>query len=162
MYTIGEVSALLDLPVSTHRYYDREGLLLNLSRDASGIRRFSDEDIDAIRMIEYLKKAGMQLRDIRVFMLWCKQGDETLEKRRDMFLEKREALEQQIRELEQTRDLLDFKCWYYTTAAAEGTDRRVRALSPEEMPVEVRRAFENSHTARACAGFAKKKKEPED
>ena len=27
MYTIGQVSAMFDLPVSTLRYYDKEGIL---------------------------------------------------------------------------------------------------------------------------------------
>ena len=30
--------------------------------------------------------------------------------------------------------LLNFKCWYYDTAIAEGTEERVRALSPDELP----------------------------
>ena len=32
MYTIGQVSERFDLPVSTLRYYDKEGLFPNLTR----------------------------------------------------------------------------------------------------------------------------------
>ena len=159
MYSIGEVSKLFGLPVSTLRYYDKEGLLLNVRRDSSGVRRFDDADLDAIRMIEYLKKTGMQLKDIRTFMGWCAEGDATIEKRRGMFHEKREELDRQLRELEQTRDLIDFKCWYYDTAAADGTESRVRTLRPEDMPPEIRRAFESSHTVRACMDAAKERGE---
>lgn len=38
MYTIGQVSERFDLPVSTLRYYDKEGLFPNLTR-TSGARR---------------------------------------------------------------------------------------------------------------------------
>lgn len=40
MYTIGQVSEMFDLPVSTLRYYDKEGLFPELNR-TSGIRQFS-------------------------------------------------------------------------------------------------------------------------
>ena len=32
MYTIGQVSAMFNLPVSTLRYYDKEGFFPNLER----------------------------------------------------------------------------------------------------------------------------------
>ena len=32
MYTIGQVSEMFDLPISTLRYYDKEGLFPNLER----------------------------------------------------------------------------------------------------------------------------------
>lgn len=32
MYTIGQVSEMFDLPVSTLRYYDKEGLFSELNR----------------------------------------------------------------------------------------------------------------------------------
>lgn len=43
MYTIGQVAEMFGLPVSTLRYYDKQGLLPGLER-ASGIRRFGDTD----------------------------------------------------------------------------------------------------------------------
>ena len=45
MYTIGQVSKLFGLPVSTLRYYDKEGLFDNIHRE-SGIRKFSDKDLE--------------------------------------------------------------------------------------------------------------------
>ena len=60
MYSIGEVSKMFDLPVSTLRYYDKEGLFPNMQR-VSGIRKFSDNEIEAIRVIECLKKSGLEI-----------------------------------------------------------------------------------------------------
>lgn len=50
MYTIGQVAQMFNLPVSTLRYYDKEGLFPNLERKGN-IRQFSDKDIEAIRVI---------------------------------------------------------------------------------------------------------------
>jgi len=155
MYGIGEVSRRLGLTVSTLRYYDREGLL-RVRRDPSGIRRFDESDLDALRVVEYLKRTGMPLRDIRTFMEWCREGDATLALRRDMFYGKRDAVEAQLRELERARDLIRFKCWYYETAARDGTEARVRSLRPEDMPEDVRRAYESSHGC-GCPGFPGRK-----
>lgn len=63
MYTIGQVSEMFDLPVSTLRYYDKEGLFPELNR-TSGIRQFSENEIEALRVIECLKKTGLQIKDM--------------------------------------------------------------------------------------------------
>ena len=69
-YTIGEIAKKLNIPPSTLRYYDKEGLFPDIQR-RSGIRIFSDREVEKLRMIECLKKTGMEIRDIREFMLWC-------------------------------------------------------------------------------------------
>ena len=46
MYTIGQVSEMFNIPVSTLRYYDKEGLFPGLER-SSGIRRFGEKEIEA-------------------------------------------------------------------------------------------------------------------
>ena len=70
MYSIGEVSEMFDLPVSTLRYYDKEGLFPDMMR-VSGIRKFSDRELETLRVIECLKKSGMEIKDIRQFIEWC-------------------------------------------------------------------------------------------
>ena len=40
LYTAGEAAKILGIPVSTVRYYDKEGLIPNLKRSSSGIRLF--------------------------------------------------------------------------------------------------------------------------
>ena len=112
MYTIGEVSKMFNLQISTIRYYDKEGLLLNLKRDKSGIRLFDNNNIEALKLIECLKKAGMQIKDIKQFMKWCQMGNETLQIRKDMFIKQKENIKQKIKELEESLDMIEYKCWY--------------------------------------------------
>lgn len=112
MYTIGQVSKLFGLPVSTLRYYDKEGLFDNIHRE-SGIRKFSDKDLERLRMIECLKKSGLEIKDIKQFMIWCGQGSGTFLQRRELFARQRGAVEAEIAHLEQVRSMLDYKCWFY-------------------------------------------------
>ena len=76
MYTIGQVSEMFHLPVSTLRYYDKEGLFPNLKRE-SGIRKFNDHELEALRMIECLKASGLEIKGIKQFFEWCNQGSST-------------------------------------------------------------------------------------
>lgn len=54
MYTIGQVSKMYKVLISTLRYYDKVVLFHNLERNG-GIRKISNYDLDAIRVIECLK-----------------------------------------------------------------------------------------------------------
>lgn len=146
MYTIGQVSQRFGLPVSTLRYYDKEGLFPDLAR-SGGIRKFDEKDLEAIRVIECLKRSGMEIRDIKQFMEWCTQGSATYSLRRDMFIRQRKRMEEEIRRLERVRDMLDYKCWYYGEAMKDGNEERLGAMKPEDMPEPIRGAYERAHEA---------------
>ena len=84
MYTIGQVAEMFQLPISTLRYYDKEGLLPGIERK-SGRRLFSDVEIEALHVIECLKASGLEIREIRQFMKWSIEGAETYGKRKELF-----------------------------------------------------------------------------
>ena len=92
MYTIGQVSEMFNLPVSTLRYYDKEGLFPFMQR-TSGIRQFSDTEIAALKLIECLKKSGLEIRNIKQFMEWCQEGSRTYELRKQLFERQKTAVE---------------------------------------------------------------------
>ncbi len=64
MYTIGQVSTMFDLPVSTLRYYDKEGFFPNLERKGN-IRYFSDNELEALHIIECMKKFGLDIKEYK-------------------------------------------------------------------------------------------------
>lgn len=144
MFTIGQVSEMFGLPVSTLRYYDKVGLFPNMRR-SSGIRQFDAQEIEALRMIECLKKSGMEIKDIRQFMDWCAQGSETYAQRHELFIRQKALVEAEIERMHGVLDMLTYKCWYYTQAMADGCEDRLRHIAPEDMPDEIRRAYENTH-----------------
>lgn len=53
-YKIGEVSELLDLPLSTLRYWEQEFKELKPRRNDRGTRFYTPADIDLVRRIKYL------------------------------------------------------------------------------------------------------------
>lgn len=144
MYTIGQISEMFGIPISTLRYYDKEGLFPKMRR-ISGIRRFDAEEIEALRVIECLKKSGLEIKDIKQFMLWCVEGSGTYIKRRELFEKQKAAVEKEIRKMNAVLDMLNFKCWYYEQAMQDGNEERLKRLKPQDMPEPIRRAFENAH-----------------
>ena len=103
MYTIGQISEMFQLPISTLRYYDKEGLFPDLER-SSGIRRFSEKEIEALRVIECLKKSGLEIKDIKLFMEWCSEGSATYQRRKELFERQKEIEQKEIAKLEKVLD----------------------------------------------------------
>lgn len=137
-YSIGAVAKIMGVAPSTLRYYDKEGLLPRVERNAGGLRVFNDDDLGTLRMIECLKRAGLSIKDIRQFMEWCEEGDGTLDKRLQMFRERRAAVQQQMADLQATLDMIDYKCWYYETAEEAGSANAPEKMALDEMPSDMR------------------------
>lgn len=82
----------LDVPASTLRFYDKEGLLPLVERLPGGIRMFQDTDLEWLQITCCMKKAGMSIRDIRQYIEQAQRGDDTIVLRLAMFRRQREFL----------------------------------------------------------------------
>ncbi len=139
MYTIGQVSELFGLPISTLRYYDKQGFFPQMQR-SSGIRQFSDREIAILRIVECLKKSGLDLRAIKQYVQWMEQGDETIHARKALFERQREIVLAELQTLQDTLAILNYKTWYYEVAEKAGTCDVHKNLTEEDIPEEHRRA----------------------
>ena len=124
-YSIKEVSQMTNIPATTLRYYDKEGLLPFLERKESGYRVFHDSDLTMLQLLECLKSTGMSIREMKQFAKWAQEGDASLQKRYDMFLERRKAVEQQMENLSKMLAILNHKCLYYETALQTGSEKNI-------------------------------------
>ena len=143
-YSIGEISKMFNIPVSTLRYYDKEGLFPEITR-VSGIRKFSNNEIEALRVIECLKKSGLEIKDIKQFMKWTKLGSETFKIRKELFERQKVSVEKELRQMEKVLDMIKFKCWYYDEVLKQGNDVAVKSKIPNNLPKEIKLYYENSH-----------------
>ena len=138
VYTIGEMAKMLGVPASTLRYYDKEGLLPFVARSSGGIRQFRESDIEWLRVIACMKKAGMSIKDIRQYLELSMQGNNTIDTRLAMFRHQREVLQAQMDELQHTLRMVEYKCWYYETAQAAGTVEVLRDMPEDKVPEQFR------------------------
>lgn len=117
-YTISKISQDIGIEASTLRYYEKEGLI-NPQRSPSGIRCFTDEDVEKLSMICCLKRTGMALKDIRKFFDLVAKGDETIEERVEMFKERKIHLLKEIEEFQSHLDTVNWKIGYYENLIKE-------------------------------------------
>jgi DNA-binding transcriptional MerR regulator len=112
-YTINEVAAKFGLSAHTLRYYDKEGLLPFISRNSSGNRSFSDNDLDWVALICCLKDTGMPIKEIKQYMEWAKEGGRSIHPRKEMLTLHRQAVLKQIDDLANHLKLIDNKIAFY-------------------------------------------------
>lgn len=135
-YSIGEVAKMTGLSPSTLRFYDKEGLFPSLKRQ-SGKRIFDDGHIESLRIIECLKRSGLEIRDIRRFMELTTKGSASYAQRRELMEERRLKTLEQIEELQKTLAVLEYKCWYYDEAISRGNEDFAQG-APDSLPKEAR------------------------
>ena len=144
MYSIGQVAEMFHLPISTLRYYDKEGLFPGMERQ-SGIRKFSEREIEALRVIECLKASGLEIREIKQFMEWSTKGSATYQQRKQLFETRLKKVEEEMDKLQKTKDMLKYKCWYYETAIQDGNEERIHSLLPDNLPPEIQKLYNHAH-----------------
>lgn len=143
-YSIGQVAELTGLPVSTLRYYDKEGLFPGLER-TGGVRRFRRRELESLAMIECLKRSGLEIRDIRQFMAWCAEGSGTYPQRLALFVRQEAHVRRELERMERALALIRFKRWYYEQALRDGGEDRLRAMVPAGLPPEIRALYDAGH-----------------
>lgn len=121
-YTIKEVAEMLEIPSSTIRYYDTQGLLPFLEKKENGYRIFREKDITMLKVIECFKSTGMSIAEMKEFVELVKQGDASLKERYALFLRRKEMVQKQMEELQKQMDIIEYKLQYYKEALEAGTE----------------------------------------
>ncbi|NQZ91482.1 MAG: MerR family transcriptional regulator [Moritella sp.] len=93
---IQQFSKLTDISSHTIRYYEKIGLLKNVSRNASGHRWFTEKDLIWFEFIKRLKDTGMPLGNIRQYADLRDAGASTSELRMQMLQQHAVMLETKI------------------------------------------------------------------
>lgn len=112
-YTIKQVSEKTKLKPHVLRYYEKEGLLPFIKRSDSGIRRYTEDDLEWLSLICCLKNTGMAIKEIREFVELSLQGSETLKERCLMLEDHKKAVELQIAGLQTYLCKVDHKITFF-------------------------------------------------
>ncbi|MFC4099352.1 MerR family transcriptional regulator [Paenibacillus xanthanilyticus] len=112
-YSIKQVSERLQLPTSTLRYYDKEGLMPLLKRTDYGTRQYSELDVCWLELVCCLKNSGMPLDDIKRFMMLCLEGSSTCEQRKEVLEKHKANILRQMEVLSRSLATINFKLDHY-------------------------------------------------
>ncbi|CUN87192.1 MerR family transcriptional regulator [Clostridium sp. NSJ-49] len=113
MYTMKEVSKQVGISYETLKYYCKEGLVPNVKRDKNNYRIFDEKNVAWLKGLQCLKKCGMSIKDMKLYMNYCLQGPSTIPERKEMLNKSKEALLNQIKEINECINFIDNKQAFY-------------------------------------------------
>ncbi len=128
-YSIQQVAKKLGLSSSALRYYDKEGLLPALKRTESGIRTFSETDLDWLGLICCLKNSGMPILEIKQFMNLCLRGEDTCEERKEVLEKHRTEILKQMEVLKNSLGIVNYKIDHYKEIGIFHIDKETGGVS---------------------------------
>jgi MerR family redox-sensitive transcriptional activator SoxR len=104
-YSIGEVARRVGLSTSALRYYETLGLLPTPER-TSGRRRYDQDALDRLAMIDVAQRAGFSLREAKLLLDGLQADTPPTDEWRQLAAQKLEELEQLLARTEAMRALL--------------------------------------------------------
>ena len=118
--TIKEVSKKFGISQDTLRYYERVGMIPPVTRTSGGIRDYNESDLGWVSLAVCMRSAGLPIEAMIEYVKLYQQGDSTIPARLQLLLDQKDALTEQIRQIEQTMKRLDYKISVYEKAVKTG------------------------------------------
>lgn len=113
MCTMKEVCDRVGISYETLRFYCNEGLVPNVKRDKNNYRDFDERNINWLIGLQRLRKCGMSIKDMKEYMLLCKEGKDSIPARKVMLDQQKEVLKKQINDMYECLDFIDEKQNFY-------------------------------------------------
>ncbi|MBB3228715.1 MerR family copper efflux transcriptional regulator [Luteibacter sp. Sphag1AF] len=109
--TIGRIASTVGVAIDTIRYYEREGLLPEPRRRASGYREYDAAAVTRLRFIRRAKDLGFTLEEIRELLALSADRADGVGGVRERAQKRLDAIDARIAELQRVRqglfDLVD-------------------------------------------------------
>ena len=118
--TIKQVSERYGISQDTLRYYEKAGLIPDVTRTAGGIRDYQPEDLGWLELALCMRSAGLPVNVIVEYRKLFQQGDSTIPQRLRLLTDQREELLEMKSQIEQTLERLNYKISVYERAVKTG------------------------------------------
>ena len=118
--TIKEVCEQYGLTPDTLRYYERVGVIPEVSRTSGGIRDYQEEDIKWVENAVCMRDAGVPVEMLIEYVRLFQLGDETIAARANLLKEVRERILETKKKYDTALEKLDYKIGRYEIAQQTG------------------------------------------
>lgn len=118
--TVKEVSEKYNITQDTLRYYERVGMIPEVTRTSGGIRSYQQKDLDWVELAICMRSAGLPVEVMIQYVQLCKEGESTIPARLELLQKQREVLHIQREQLDTTLDRLNYKIKKYEKAIDTG------------------------------------------
>lgn len=103
---IAELEQRTGINRHTLRYYEKEGLLLEVVRGENNYRDYPEKAVERVTMVSQLKELGFSLREIRELLNALRSDTIDCAQGALLMAEKKAAVDQRIRELKKVSRML--------------------------------------------------------
>ncbi|HST84891.1 MAG TPA: MerR family transcriptional regulator [Kineosporiaceae bacterium] len=110
---IAEAASTIGLTAHTLRYYERIGLAGEPPRGPDGRRRYTEQNLDWLRLITRLRSTGMSIAEMCRYAELVREGPDTVGERRELLESHRDVVRQRIAELQRDLAVIDTKIEKY-------------------------------------------------
>ena len=118
-YLIKDASKILNISIYTLRYYDKEGLTPFVKKDKNGVRKYTEEDLEWIRMLINLREIDMPISNIKEYIALYIKGDETIPERRELMFRYKEYVKKKVEDTLKNLEMTTKKLRQYDSAVAD-------------------------------------------
>lgn len=113
LYSMKQTCQKVGMTYETLKFYCNQGLVPNVKRDKNNYRVFDEHDIEWIKGLICLKRCGMSLKDMKLYLELCLNGKSTIPHRKKILEKQRELLIKKMERLQQDIAYIDWKQNYY-------------------------------------------------
>ncbi|MDD3237997.1 MAG: MerR family transcriptional regulator [Candidatus Gastranaerophilales bacterium] len=113
MYTIKEVSEKTGISEHTLRFWAKNELFPEISRNKNNIRMFNENDLAWVKMVNCLRSVGTEIKEVKKYIDLCLEGDSTIKERFEIIKNTKTNAIKKMEELKNQLELLDYKENYY-------------------------------------------------
>jgi DNA-binding transcriptional MerR regulator len=110
---IAQAASMIGLTAHTLRYYERIGLAAQPPRGPDGRRRYTEKNLDWLRLVTRLRSTGMSIAEMCRYAELVRAGPATVAERRELLISHRDAVQQRIAELQGDLAVIDTKIQMY-------------------------------------------------
>ena len=112
-FHIGELAKRTGRGVHAIRWYEKQGLIPGVTRDAGGRRVYSDLHLTWLDLMDRLRRTGMSIAEMRRYTALVERGRTTLQERQQLLSAHRARVVETIAEWTAALQLLDSKIDFY-------------------------------------------------
>lgn len=131
LFSMKAVCEKTGMTYETLKFYCNQGLVPHVKRDAGNRRVFDERDVAWIESLGCLKRCGLSIQEMRHYVQLCLQGETSIPERKKILAQKRQALVEQIAQLQGAVAYVDQKQAFYEDVLA-GKRPYVSNLLPQE------------------------------